>query len=125
MNRMAAFFFVAFGLSIQSMAAVQSLHCYMKNGDQLPVVNLKLDGRTVIEAREVWRSPLRGDYFQGDRLLPIPTDIAGVYYFDVGSYYTQDLTLVVDTRSENISVNLDTYDRDDGKGTSEALFCRP
>lgn len=84
----------------------------------IPVVQLNIENHSILEAREVLQSNLTGILITGKKLSKISED-KNTVSFDLGSQYTVDYTLVVE--SNPLKVSIESLDRDDWTGTSIEL----
>lgn len=114
--KMTLFSFLLVFSTVAAQAKVVT--CQDPSAPGIPVVQLKIVNSSVLEAREILQSNLTGILSTGKKLPKIAEDKNSAS-FNLGSQYTVDYTLVVE--SNPLKVSIESLDRDDWTGTSTEL----
>lgn len=106
-------------------AQAKTITCEHDQALGIPVVQIKIANNAVIEAREIFQSNLTGLLENGKKLRSISGKDKNLYYFHLGSKYTEDYTLVVNLDTNPLTISVSSLDRDDWTGSSTKLVnCR-
>lgn len=120
----------AFIISVSLTLCSTTLHakvitCQRPDAIGIPVVQLKIENNSVLEARELFQSNITGNLSPGKKLIKIPDSNKNISLFYLDSKYTEDYRLVVNFETNPMSVTIESINRDDWKETSvELVNCK-
>lgn len=95
--------------------------CQKPDAIGIPVIQLKIENNSGLDAREFFQSNITGNLTYGKKLIKIPNSNKNINLFHLDSKFTEEYTLIVNFESNPTRVTIESIDRDDWKETSVEL----
>lgn len=115
-------FMIALSLTLCStILQAKVITCQRPEAIGIPVVQLKIENNSVLEARELFQSNITGNLSPGKKLIKIPDSNKNINLFHLDSKYTEDYSLIVNFETNPFSVTIESIDRDDWTVNSTVL----